>query len=45
MEVVDQVNKLPEVKAKVYAEAFGFSKNKVNDMCASKDIPCRKIGK
>lgn len=45
MEAVDQVNKLPEVKAKIYAEAFGFSKNKVNDMCASKDIPCRKMGK
>ena len=44
MEAIDRVNKLPEVKAKIYAEAFGFSKSKVNDMCAAKDIPCRKLG-
>lgn len=44
MNAINAVNKLPEVKARIYAEAFGFSNKKVNKMCASKTIPCRKMG-
>jgi hypothetical protein len=44
MKEIEQINTLPEVKASVYAKAFGFSKRKANDMCAANEIPCRKIG-
>ncbi|BAS67608.1 hypothetical protein [Bathymodiolus septemdierum thioautotrophic gill symbiont] len=45
MEAIEQASKLPEVRARIYAEAFGFSIHTVNSMCSCGSIPCRKIGK
>jgi hypothetical protein len=36
--------KMPEISAKKYAEINNISRDKVNEMCANKDLPCRKIG-
>ncbi len=44
LEAINMVNLLPEIKASVYAIAFGFSNKKVNKLCFNKEIPCRKIG-
>ncbi len=43
-EAIQQVNALPEVQAKVYAKAFGFSVKKINTMCSTQELPCRKMG-
>jgi len=43
-EAINMVKNLPEVKANIYALAFGFSNKKVNELCSNKKIPCRKIG-
>ena len=45
MTIAEQMTILPEIKASVYASAFNFSIRKVQKMCVSGVIPCRKLGK
>ena len=35
---------MPEITAKQYAKLQGMSVDKVNEMCANKALPCRKLG-
>ncbi len=41
---MNHVVKIPEISARVYAEINGLSREKINDMCLDKQLPCRKIG-